>query len=100
MGNSTSSTSQINKIPPSIEVISHDSSDKTKPIVSVIVTICGGSSYDNLYQTVPQKAPEGGRISMYAINPSALDYLLKRLTNQTTGTINENFSVLFNQLLN
>lgn len=41
--------------------------DPSKPLLSVIVTIFSGSSYDDLFRQVPQVAP-GGRISLYSLS--------------------------------
>jgi len=47
----------------------------------VIVTIYAGSSYDNIFREIAQKAPEG-RVVLYELNPGCagpfLDILLKR----------------------
>lgn len=38
---------------------------KDKPLSSVIITFCKGSSYDALFSTVPQEAPDG-KVHVYA----------------------------------
>eukprot|EP01113_Clastostelium_recurvatum_P022898 TRINITY_DN2740_c0_g1_i1.p1 TRINITY_DN2740_c0_g1~~TRINITY_DN2740_c0_g1_i1.p1 ORF type:complete len:127 (+),score=17.09 TRINITY_DN2740_c0_g1_i1:51-431(+) len=40
-----------------------------KPLVSLIITICGGSSYDDLFRSIPQLAPSG-RVSVFSAKPS------------------------------
>jgi len=52
--------------------------EKDKPLVSVIVTIFSGSSYDSLFRSVPQIAPNG-RVSVFHVTPRNLRALLDRM---------------------
>jgi hypothetical protein len=61
--------------------------DETLPVVSVIVTIYSGSSYDNLFRHVKQKAPEGGRVSLYLADLNKIENLLKVLKNENIEEI-------------
>eukprot|EP01113_Clastostelium_recurvatum_P022900 TRINITY_DN2740_c0_g1_i3.p1 TRINITY_DN2740_c0_g1~~TRINITY_DN2740_c0_g1_i3.p1 ORF type:complete len:374 (+),score=59.33 TRINITY_DN2740_c0_g1_i3:51-1172(+) len=45
-----------------------------KPLVSLIITICGGSSYDDLFRSIPQLAPSG-RVSVFSAKPDAIPAL-------------------------
>lgn len=65
--------------------------DLSLPIVSVIVTVCHGSSYDPLFQSVKQKAPEG-RVSVYSLNSALTGIFLLALENKDYKTPNETFS--------
>ena len=49
--------------------------------MSVIVTIFCGSSYDSLFRSVPQIAPEG-RVSVFQLQPSGLPILYTRLNTK------------------
>ena len=63
--------------------------NKEHPVLCVIVTIYGGSSYDNLFRSVPQKAPDG-RVILYALDPTYLKYLLnflKGITNDIQDNV-------------
>ncbi len=50
------------------------------PVVSVIVTIFSGDSYDNLFREVAQKAPEGGRVKLYSCNLTQVNLLYNYLS--------------------
>jgi hypothetical protein len=69
---------------------------KDLPIVSVIVTICGGSSYDNIFRQIPQEAPNG-RISVYGLNPSSVEKLYNYMQIEKPTVSSED--ALFSQLL-
>jgi len=66
-------------------------------IVAIIVTICDGNSYDQLFNTVPQQSPEGTRVKTYSCNSAALRALdalwnqqeLEDVSEQTTAVINQ-----------
>ena len=62
--------------------------DISKPILSVIVTISAGSSYDNLFREVPPVVP-GGRISLYSLNMDRIDEFLQHLMNFQSSKIDE-----------
>lgn len=62
--------------------------DKTLPVVSIIVTIYEGSSYDNLFREIKQKAPEG-RVSVYWLSPSYIEKFLQVLQNGLANVDNE-----------
>jgi hypothetical protein len=70
-----------NKRPNLIEKISNDE-DKHLPVLSVIVTICGGNTYDGLFCEVEQKAPEGGRVSVYRLSLNKLSEMTAILKNE------------------
>jgi len=50
-------------------------------VCAVVVTINGGSSYDDLFRSVPQKSPHG-RIAVYAASLECLDTILKKMDGQ------------------
>jgi len=56
-------------------------SDDNLNVVSVIITITGGSSYDNLFRKVPQKAPTG-RVAVYEIDERAIPYFIDKFNNK------------------
>jgi len=58
-----------------------DGDDKEKPVVSVIVTVCGGISFDTLFQTVKQVAPEG-RVVVYKALPECEPFILKKFRGE------------------
>lgn len=62
--------------------------DLSKPLLSVIVTISAGSSYDNLFREVPQVAP-GGRISIYFLNLDRIDEFFQHLKSFQSSKIDE-----------
>jgi len=70
-----------NNEPKLIQKISKDN-DKKLPVLSVIVTICGGMTYDGLFCEVEQKAPEGGRVSVYSLNLNKLEEMTAILKNE------------------
>lgn len=55
--------------------------DHSLDIVSVIITIYSGSSYDKLLRSVPQK-PSYGRVSLYALDLNHVEMVYKYLNNQ------------------
>jgi hypothetical protein len=55
--------------------------EKDKSVVSVIVTFYSGSSYDSLFRSVPQLAPEG-RVPVYQLSPSGIPYALAKLKGE------------------
>ena len=55
--------------------------DENLPVVSVIVTLFSGCSYDNLFRSVKQVAPEG-RVSLYSASLNWIDQLLKVLNGE------------------
>jgi hypothetical protein len=57
-------------------------SEKDLPVISLIITLCSGSSYDELFTKIQQKAPEGGRISVYSVDLASVGRLTNILTNQ------------------
>jgi len=52
-----------------------------KEVASVIVTICGDSSYDNIFRSIPQEAPDG-RIAVYDLSPHAIEKLLNLMKSE------------------
>lgn len=68
--------------PPSIEPIVHEgaASRQIGDLVAVIVTIRSGSSFDNLFGTVPQLAGDGNRVSVYAVSSSSLPHIAGELS--------------------
>lgn len=62
--------------------------DISKPILSVIVTISAGSSYDNLFREVPQVA-QSGRISLYSLNMDRIDEFSQHLMDFQSSKIDE-----------
>jgi hypothetical protein len=50
--------------------------DSSIPVVSVVVTICDGSTYDSLFSSVEQKPPQG-RVAVYSVPTEKLETLLK-----------------------
>eukprot|EP01103_Thecamoeba_quadrilineata_P015996 TRINITY_DN521_c0_g1_i1.p1 TRINITY_DN521_c0_g1~~TRINITY_DN521_c0_g1_i1.p1 ORF type:complete len:357 (+),score=47.42 TRINITY_DN521_c0_g1_i1:46-1116(+) len=59
--------------------------DKSKPLLAVIITLYAGSSYDALFRTKQQEAPEGGRVSVWQmeINTQNMKDLIFSLDNRT-----------------
>ena len=53
------------------------SEDQSLHVVSLIITIIAGQSYDHLFREVPQKAPEG-RVALFEINEKAIPYFLDK----------------------
>ncbi len=43
------------------------------------MTIFGGESYDNLFRSIKQKPPEGGRVSVYTLQDTSIPILVKIL---------------------
>jgi hypothetical protein len=63
-----------------VRLIPNPKCKESDEVVAVIVTICGGSSYDNMFSTVPQEGPaEGTRIAVYQMSPDAMKYLDDRI---------------------
>ncbi len=58
--------------------------DEKFPVVSVIVTICSGSSYDPLFSSKPQKAPEG-KVHLYTLDPNLSLGVLDALEGKPTS---------------
>ena len=58
------------------------SEDSKFPTVSVIVTICSGESYDDLFLSQPQKAPEG-KVSVFHLDPIYSGDILSLLEGKT-----------------
>ena len=46
--------------------------DRDAELVGVIVTVCAGSSYDNLFTAIRQQGADGTRTAVWKVNPSAL----------------------------
>jgi hypothetical protein len=44
-------------------------------LVAVIVTVCSGSSYDDLFGRIPQLAGDGKRVATYAVSGSSLPHI-------------------------
>jgi len=49
-------------------------------LVAVIVTICSGGSYDDLFGRVPQLAGDGKRVATYAVSGSSLPHIAGELS--------------------
>jgi hypothetical protein len=64
---------QISSQNPIVKIFEKDSSI---PVVSVVVTICDGSTYDSLFISVEQQPPQG-RVSVYSVKTLHLPTLLK-----------------------
>ena len=43
-------------------MINDNAEDENKKTVAVIVTFCGGCSYDNLFTSIKQKAIDGTKV--------------------------------------
>ncbi len=75
--------------------------DENLHVVSVIITICSGHSYDNLFREVPQKAPEG-RVALFEINENSIPYFIdkfnKKEFDSDFSTINHNFVEKINEI--
>jgi hypothetical protein len=56
--------------------------DENLHVVSVIITICGGSSYDDLFRSVKQSAPEG-RVAVFQINEDAISYFVDKFKKKS-----------------
>jgi len=67
-------------------------------IVAIIVTICDGSSYDQLFNTVPQQSPDGTRVKTYSCNSAALRALDALWNQNELENISEETIALINQL--
>jgi hypothetical protein len=79
----SSSDNENGKIKSNIlkRIVQKDDDRMELPIVSVVVTIHSGSSYDNLFRSVEQKAPSG-RIRLYSLNLFSVGDLLKILMGE------------------
>ena len=51
-----------------LKILNDKPEDKDKKIVAVIVSLCSGGSYDQLFTTVEQKAMEGTKVEVYSCN--------------------------------
>jgi hypothetical protein len=65
-------------------------SEKDLPVLSLIITLSSGSSYDELFTRIQQKAPEGGRISVYSVELASVERLTEILNNQVNLSSIEN----------
>jgi hypothetical protein len=72
--------------------------DTTLPVVSVIVTLYSGSSYDDLFRSIKQVAPEG-RVALYCANLESTDLLLKAINGELNQITEENFKSTAQELL-
>ncbi len=70
----------IDENKPNIIKISTDI-DENLHVVSVIITIVSGSSYDHLFREVEQKSPEG-RVALFEINHKAIPYFISKFHNK------------------
>ena len=70
--------------------------DLTLPLLSVIVTIFSGTSYDDLFRQVPQVAP-GGRISLYSLNLAQISEFFPDLKNPEASK-NEEIKLLAKEM--
>eukprot|EP01124_Arcella_intermedia_P022164 TRINITY_DN324_c0_g2_i1.p1 TRINITY_DN324_c0_g2~~TRINITY_DN324_c0_g2_i1.p1 ORF type:complete len:380 (-),score=26.22 TRINITY_DN324_c0_g2_i1:48-1187(-) len=64
-----------------LSVIHNKDDNPEDPVCAVIVTIRSGSSYDDLFNMVPQKSSEG-RIVVYSAVASVLDFILQKFNGQ------------------
>jgi len=53
--------------------------DTDAELVGVIITICAGSSYDNLFTTIRQQGADGTRTAVWKVNPAALPEIVAAL---------------------
>jgi len=72
--------------------------DETLPVLSVILTMYSGSSYDDLFRSVKQVAP-AGRVSLYTTNLESTDLLLLALQGKLNEIKNEEFKLAAEELL-
>lgn len=64
-----------------LQLVQHPES-KSKPedeLVAVIVTICDGGSYDEMFRAVPQDAGEGYRVAVWQTNSGSVKTILDAL---------------------
>jgi len=59
-----------------------EGSNTELPIISVVVTVCGGSSYDQLFDSVKQVSKDG-RVVVYQIQPECESLILKKFKQET-----------------
>lgn len=57
-------------------LINPESSDPKNELISVIVTISDGPSYDNLFRAVKQESEENTRVPIYDLSSDMLPTLL------------------------
>lgn len=61
----------------SIALLGKDDAEYMKAkTAAIIVSICSGSSYDNLFTSVKQKSQEGTKTMVFAVSGSAVDLLI------------------------
>jgi len=72
--------------------------DSKFPTVSVIVTICSGSSYDNLFLAKPQKAPEG-KVSLFVLDPQFSGEVLNALQGKKIENSDSTFEKMLELLV-
>lgn len=60
----------------------YDSMEKEFPVVSVIFTFFSGCSYDKLYSTSKQQAPDGTRVACYQVDLDRIDEFYTKLTDE------------------
>jgi hypothetical protein len=64
----------------SVRLIPNPKCKDTDEVVAVIVTICGGSTYDEMFTAVPQESPSPGtRIAVYQVTPESIKELHPKL---------------------
>jgi hypothetical protein len=84
----TSNNSSTNSL---ISKLFYDPNEKDFPVVSVIFTFYSGCSYDKLYSTSKQQAPEGTRVACYQVDLDRIDEFYTKLTDEAINdeTFNE-----------
>lgn len=73
--------------------------DPSLPILSVIVTIFSGTSYDNLFHQVQQVAP-GGRISLYSLDLGFVNTFFEELKKLELSQSNEDMKSFADEIKN
>jgi len=74
---------QNNDLPKIYDLNSEE--DPNLKVVSLIITIKSGESYDNLFRKVPQNAPEG-RVALFEVDEKAIIYFTEKLKNLEFGS--------------
>ena len=62
-----------------LRIINEKPEDKDKKVVSVIVTMRIGGSYDKLFTEVKQRTKEGNKVEVYQCHSSYIDGLISAL---------------------
>jgi len=65
-----------------------DKDEKLK-LAAVIITICDGSTYDNLFSSVKQEAGEGSRVAVYSAQKTAIKALIDQLMEPDADALKE-----------